>query len=165
MDRKRLIIIGAIGIAILVAIIGYFLLQKTAGQKFDTPTKSVVKQGETVVPNSSAGAQSTTNSGANSSQATVAQAPPTTQDYYNAILQTNGVAADADGQVRFGITDIKEPLPGWFVVTVTKTGTEPNKVIFQQTGNANSPLTVVAGPGTDFPPQYISLPDAVRKAL
>jgi hypothetical protein len=42
---------------------------------------------------------------------------------------------------------------------------ETGKVILRQDDPPNGPLTVVAGPGTAFPPEYVSLPGAVRKAL
>lgn len=166
MNRKKLIIIGVAIFILVASIAAYFLLQKQVSDN-NQPTKSFVKQGETVNPNDSngqpsgLGTQPSTSDGSDLSNA----APPTTQDYYDVILKANPYLADTNGQPSFGITKVVNPLPGWFVVTLKKSGIEPAKVILQQTNNPANPLTIVAGPGTSFPPQDVSLPDAVRRAL
>lgn len=169
MNRKRFIII-AIVIVILLGVAVYFLLPKHSNETKNTggnkPTKTFVPQGETITPEKSSGQAPGSNilNGSGTTQNTPIT-PPKTQQFYEAIVQSDGVAPDSDGKVRFGITSVKQPLPGWFIVTIVKTGVEPNKVIFQQTNNPDNPLTIVAGPGTSFPPEFVSLPDAVRKAL
>jgi hypothetical protein len=73
----------------------------------------------------------------------------------------------SDGQPRFKISNVVEAQPGWYVLTIALTDvqTEPNTVILRQGEVPDGPLTVYAGPGTDFPPETIHLPDAVRRAV
>lgn len=158
--KKRALIIFAIVVIVVAAGAYYFVLQQNRQDTPNgTPTKTTVPLGETVVPNKKPD---------NSTQKTPTPTPlppPTTQQLYNIIIQNDAVPMKANGQPDFGITNVKQPLPGWFVVTIQKNGLEPAKIILKQTGNSSSPLTVVAGPGTSFPKNDVSIPDAVRRAL
>lgn len=169
MNKKRIIIITII-IASVCAVV-YFLFVKQSNQEVgidSRPTKTVVPLGETVTPSKNSNSSQGSNNGSTSQNSNNAQnttTPPTTQQFYTTIAQSGGIAPDADGQIRFGVTGVKQPLPGWFIVTIQKGSSEPNKVILQQTGNSSSPLHIVAGPGTSFPTTSVNIPDAVRKAL
>jgi hypothetical protein len=158
MNRKRLIIIGIILLVIIIGVAIYFLTHKQSGF-IGQPTKSLVQQGQTVVPS-----KSTADNFIRSKSSSDLLPQPPVQEFYNTIVASGGVAPDVNGQVQFGITKIQQPLHGWFVVTITMPDVEPNEVILQATGSSDS-LTVIAGPGTAFPADSVSLPDAVRAAL
>ena len=90
---------------------------------------------------------------------------PPQREIEQVIQQNAPYLSDANGQPKFHTTKVVEPLAGWYVVTIQMGGGEPNKVVLRQTGGPDSPLTFVVGPGTSFPPEYVTLPDAVRSAL
>jgi len=162
-NRRKLILVALVVGVVSVALIIIFLPKNNAD---NTVTKTQVPQGTVVTPNnSSSNGQGTSNNSNQGNQSGGNTTTPTNQQFYDLITQTNSIAPGSDGQVHFGITGVKNPLPGWYIVTISVAGTESNKVIFQETGVANSPLTIVAGPGTDFPPEIIHIPDVVRNAL
>ena len=73
---------------------------------------------------------------------------------------------DSNGNSKIHIIKVVNPQPGWFVASVRVDGAgETGKGILRQEDPPNSPLEVIADPGTAFPAEYVSLPDAVRKAL
>ncbi|HUO61890.1 MAG TPA: hypothetical protein VMT96_00355 [Candidatus Bathyarchaeia archaeon] len=157
-NRKALIIL-----AIIAVVIGFgiYLLAGNHQTKQGEPDRSHVNQGETVNPKSG--------------QGTVPQLPvtapgpaatPPTEEIINTAVKAKPYLQDANGHLTFGIVKITEPLPGWYVAKVRVQGAgELGDIILRETGVQSSPLTLVAGPATSFPPEYISLPDAIRKAL
>lgn len=155
---RRLIIIG---IAI-ITIVGLALLLIPKGDD-NKPKVSKVPQGETVVPTNTPAPGASSLSGGSVQSAIT---PPTTEQLSDTIQSSKDYLTGPNGQPTFGIISVKNPLPGWYVVTVrVQNAGEPGKVILQQTDNPNNPLTVVSGPATSFPPEYVSIPDAVRSAL
>ncbi|MFZ0831643.1 MAG: hypothetical protein WAM92_00895 [Mycobacterium sp.] len=92
---------------------------------------------------------------------------PSDQQIEQALRPGNAFLFADDGRARFHVTKVIEAQPGWYVVTIEldDVETEPGKVILRQYTSPDGPLTVVAGPGTSFPPDSVSLPDAVREAL
>ncbi|USN96571.1 MAG: hypothetical protein H6797_05950 [Candidatus Nomurabacteria bacterium] len=154
--KKRIIIVAVVLILGAMGIY-FFILHNKQSSEENTPTKTTVPIGETVTPNKTPDGTPT--------KTPASIPPPTTQQLYDVITQNDAVPIKENGQPDFGITNVKQPLSGWFIVTIRKNGLEPAKVILKQTGNSSSPLTVVAGPGTSFPPSDVSLPDAVRRAL
>lgn len=75
----------------------------------------------------------------------------------------------SDGSPRFHVTSSKEPEPGWYVakLKLDDVETEENTVVLRQQGSSDKQLTVVAGPGTDFPNECRSsiIPIAVHKVI
>lgn len=92
---------------------------------------------------------------------------PSEQQIQQALKPGHAYLFTSDGRPRFHVTKVIEAQPGWYVATIKleDVQTEPGKVILRQANPPDGPLTVFAGPGTSFPPEYISLPNAVRKAL
>jgi hypothetical protein len=91
---------------------------------------------------------------------------PSNDQVLQAVQQSQPAYFDSSGRSKIHIVKVVEPQPGWYVASVKVDGAgETGKVILRQQDPPNGPLTVVAGPGTSFPPQYVSVPDAVRKAL
>lgn len=164
--RRKFILIAIIVVVIIISAVIFIFLPRS--NRDDTVTKTQVPHGDVTTPNSSSSDTNSSNhsqDGQSGSSQNSSSTPPTNQQFYDLILQTNGIAPDTSGQINFGITGVKNPLPGWYIVTISVAGTQPSKVIFQETGIADTPLTIVAGPGTDFPPAVIHIPDAVRSAL
>lgn len=172
LSRRNRILIALAVIVVIIGIVIFALLPNKDSRGDTSVTTTHVPQGDTVTPNSNGplNGQGGSNqngqpgSGDNTSQGDTSTTP-TNEQFSELILKTDGIAPGPDGQVHFGITGIKNPIPGWYIVTISVAGTGPSKVIFQQTGVAGYPLTVVAGPGTSFPPEVIHIPDAVRSAL
>ncbi len=177
-SKKRLIIIGAALVAIVLIIIAIVL----ANQPSNAPVESKVPEGETVNPsdastggsgsssgnggvsNNNNGESSSNNNGGTSSNGSTATAAPTTAELSEVIQRSASYLTDAAGQPTFGIVKTISPLAGWYVVSITIPQSQPMKVILLQTNDPNNPLTVVAGPGTSFPADVVSLPETVRKA-
>ena len=162
-NRKKLILIALAGIVLVIAIIAAIV--GLSSHKSNAPTKSTVQPGQTItqqqieqgaVDNNGTQAGSGT---ATSTPSTTPPPAPTTTDFYNLITNANTAPSS------FGIIKTQNPLVGWYVVTIKSGNLEPAQVIFKQTNDPNNPLTIVAGPGTYFPPDTISLPDAVRKVV
>jgi|GEM_PF-4657156 len=150
--NRRKVIIVLIAFLIIIGIVAILMPKEKGGGVSITTTH--IPKGAVVTPSSSSASQATTS------------AIPTNQQFHDLIVNSNSITPDSNGQLYFGIINVKNPLPGWYVVTISVTGgVDTSKVIFRQTGITGNPLTIVAGPGTDFPPEYISLPDAVRNAL
>ena len=161
--------ISVIAIAV-VAVIRIAIAVVDIASPHPTPaTTTKVEPGQTITkaqieqnnqqPGNNSGPQST------GSDSNGAHSEPTTAQFYDAIARANRIAPDAQGHTQFGISETRQPLPGWFVVTITNSDVGRAYVIFRQTDDPNNPLTIAAGPGTSFPPEYVSLPDAVRKVL
>ena len=87
-------------------------------------------------------------------------------DMTTVITKANPTLIDSSGQANFTILRVIRPQEGWYVATVQPNdkSAENAKVIFKDAGGENG-LTIIAGPGTYFPPEYVKLPTAVRKAL
>ena len=177
-SKKRLVIIGVALVAIVLVIIAIVL----ANQQNNAPVESKVPEGETVNPtdassggsgsnsgdggttNNSNGGTSSNNNGGTSSSNNSATTAPTTAELSEVIQRSASYLTDSAGQPTFGIVKTISPLAGWYVVSITIPQSQPMKVILLQTNDPNNPLTVVAGPGTSFPADVVSLPEAVRKA-
>lgn len=177
-SKKRIIIIGA-AIVMIMLVIAIVIM---VNQPSNAPVVSKVPEGETVNPSDNG---STSNSGNNngnanggnngssssntgngsSSNGGGSQATPTNAQLSEVIQQSASYLTNSNGQATFGITKVVSPLAGWYVASIDIAGGgQPMKVILLQTNNPNNPLTVVAGPGTAFPPDVVTLPDAVRRA-
>lgn len=88
------------------------------------------------------------------------------EDIQTVIAKENPNLVDTSGQPNFTILKVIRPQEGWYIATVQPNdkSAENAKVIFKDAGGENG-LTIVAGPGTYFPPEFVKLPPAVRKAL
>ena len=177
-SKKRLIIIGVALVVVILAIVAIAL----ANQPNNIPVESKVPEGETVNPsdmNSGGGSSSSGNNGSSSngnggsssnngngtsSNGGSTAAKPTTAELSEVIQRSASYLTDAAGQPTFGIVKTASPLAGWYVVSISIPQGQPMKVILLQTNDPNNPLTVVAGPGTAFPADVVSLPEVVRKA-
>lgn len=93
-------------------------------------------------------------------------AMPSDEQILRAVQQSQPTYFDSDGHSKLHIVKVVQPQPGWYVaaVKVDEAG-ETGKIILRQQDPPSGPLSLVAGPGTAFPPEHVSLPDAVRKAL
>ena len=151
-SNRKLAIIGLLAVIVIIVIAVIIFMPKNNSE----PTVSKIQPGETITSDQIKQENQNKNSVSNPSQPA-----PSSTDFYNQIAQSNKVAPG----ISFGVVNTVSPLPGWYVVTIKANGVGNAKVIFQQTSNPNNPLTIIAGPGTNFPPDTISLPDAVRKAL
>lgn len=163
-NRTRIIAIAAVAAVILAIGIAVALPRRPPA-----PMKTKVEPGQTITKDQISQNSQQTGSHASSQNPDhdggSAQSMPTNQQFYDAIARTGRIASDTQEPTQFGIADAKQPLPGWFVVTITNSDVGRAFVIFRQTDDPNNPLTIVAGPGTSFSPEYVSLPDAVRKVL
>lgn len=170
-NKRRLIAITSI--IVVIAVVGWIVFSIISAKKGEnSPIKSFVPMGHTVVPStqpktSASGSGSSNPSSVNNPLSLGStQSAPTITQLASTVQASVSFLTDSNGNSNFGIVSTKEPIPGWFIVKIRISGAgEINTVVLQQTGNPNNPLTVVAGPGTSFPPEYVSLPDAVRKAL
>jgi len=78
----------------------------------------------------------------------------------------------SDGKPTFTLVNASNPLPGWYVVTIRDLsdvdGTNPAKLLIQDTGNNETGLNVLLGPGTAFPAEVtdpLGIPGPVVKEL
>jgi len=167
---KRQIILATLLIAIVIVVVAILIMiphgkkSTQTGNSSDNPTVSKVEPGQTITKDQIERENLNNKDSSSGTTGTTPQKAPTKDEFYNQILQSNGVAAGANGRVSFGIIKVRSPMTGWYIVTIKSGNLEPANVIFQQTNDKNNPLTIVAGPGTYFP-DSIALPDAVRKAL
>lgn len=168
MDRKRLIII--IATVLLLGLIATVIVLVNM-EDSNEPVKTTVPQGEVVQPNNgnqngtgngSEQPGSTDGDGSDSSQS--GSKPVTNAELSVTVQKSASYLSKSNGQPAFSIVKVAKPLPGWYVITIVVNG-QRGKVILKQTNDPNNPLTVVAGPGTYFPPEDFSFPDEVRKAL
>jgi hypothetical protein len=91
---------------------------------------------------------------------------PSDAQILQAVQQKSPGYFDSNGYSKIHIVNVVEPQHGWFIAFIHVDGAgETGKIILRQDNSPNAPLTVVAGPGTAFPPGSVSLPDAVRKGL
>lgn len=156
-SRKNILIVLVL-VTIMVAVVVVFAIKRAADNT--SPVETKVVPGKTI-----SSAQIDQQDKQTDTTTAVQQPAPSNDTFYNAIVQSGGIAPDSQGHVSFGIVSTKNPQPGWYIVTIRSGNLSPAEVIFKQTNDPNNPLTIVAGPGTSFPPEYVSLPDEVRKAL
>jgi hypothetical protein len=157
MNKKRLILIililiiaGGIGIVIF--------LQVSKG-----PDTTVINRTDTGL-NPSASPDGDNNT--TSKDAT--PLPTRSKDELSAVISKRAdyLTDPKTGSDNFGITKVVQPTKGWYIVTILVHGSpQLYKIILRDSGDKNAGLVVVAGPGTSFPPQDVSLPDVVRKQL
>lgn len=86
--------------------------------------------------------------------------PPSTSQVTTMIESSGAMKGNS-----YGIVSTKNPLPGWWVITIKSNQTGSSTVILKETGNPSSPYAIFAGPGTYFPPETIKLPQEVRDSL
>ncbi len=99
--------------------------------------------------------------------ASCSSARPSDAAVLEALKPKNPDLFRSDGQPRFRITKRVEAQPGWYVVWIKllDVETETNEVVLREHDPPDGHLNLVVGPGTSFPPEYVSLPPAVRKVL
>jgi hypothetical protein len=91
---------------------------------------------------------------------------PSGAQILHAVQQKSPGYFDSRGYSKIHIINVTEPQRDWFIASIHVDGAgETGKIILHQDNPPNGPLTVVAVPGTSFPLEYVSLPDAVRKGL
>ena len=89
---------------------------------------------------------------------------PTNESITAAIVKENPGLVDSKTNIPgFDIVGSKEPLPGWYVVTLYNTSVKTSNAIVVMR-NIDNKLVVVAGPGTGLTNDK-SLPQEVREAL
>lgn len=89
---------------------------------------------------------------------------PSNESITAAIIKQNPNLVNSQTNIPgFTIVNSKEPLPGWYVVTLYNNDvTTSNAVVVMQ--NVNNNLVIVAGPGTGLTTDK-NLPQEVREAL
>lgn len=93
-------------------------------------------------------------------------------DDFIAVITSKNSDLVSDNKPTFSIMDVVKPQNGWYIVTIRDSsdtnGTNPAKILFQDTGNTKPGLSILLGPGTSFPSDVtepLGIPEAVLKEL